>query len=274
MGSFHLRLGATRAESYDEEAISAFPAGLPTTAMRVIERGGDFFYGGEVEVFVWNLPRAIGKHSFVRLEVKCEARASSPIKNGHHAVLSTHPYSLGWCHVEPFKPSRFEGRYNFDTTRAEESDLAGALAYLAQLECDFWETGHFRTAGFSSIGQRQSWSGQRDNRIDLLHVLGVCEDANAYQRQLMEHPRVQKLLAETEKKTIRIGRPGVHIADEVVEERFVLMTLAVRQALAGPHKDGVRWVTDGRPVHDKVDRIYRDLLNARNRSVVKRLQRE
>ncbi|KFA90565.1 hypothetical protein [Archangium violaceum] len=267
--------------SYEAGEIAAFAAERPVTAMRVIERGGELFYGGEVEVFVAALPRSLGKHTFLRFEVKCRKREDSPIKNGHHAVLSAHPYSLGWCHFEPFKPPRLESRSNLNMSHAEESELAGALAYLARLDCDYWETSHFRTAGFTDVGQRQSWDGQRDNRRGLLHLLGVCEDANAYKDLLMRHPSVQKLLTETEKRIIRIGSADcsahgkrVTVHEQVVGEAWELMTLAVRQALAGPHKDGERWVEGKLPVHSKVDRIYRDLLNARNRSVVKQRQRE
>lgn len=281
MGSFDIQRWrlpptGTEAEAFEAGEISAFAAERPVTAMRVIERGGEFFYGGEVEVFAATLPRALGKHTLLRFEIKSRKSEDSPIKNGHHAVLSAHPYSLGWCHIEPFKPPRFESRSNLDTTRAEEGDLAEALAYLARLDCDYWETSHFRTAGFTNVGQRQSWEGQRDNKRGLLHVLGVCEDANAYQARLMEHPRVLQLLSETEKRTIRIGRPGerVRVHEQVAEEAWELMTLAVWQTLAGPHKDGERWVNEGLPIHKKVDRIYRDLLNARNRSVVKKRQRE
>lgn len=278
MGSFEIlnwRLPAEGAQPYEGQEISAFAAARPVTAMRVIERDGELFYGGEVEVFVAVLPRAFARHTFVRFEVKCRKGKDSPIKNGHHAVLAAHPYSLGWCHFEPFKPPRLESRDNLGGELAHKSDLPGALAFLASLKCDYWETSHFRTAGFTNVGQRQPWDGQRDNHAGLLHVLGVCEDASAYQQRLMEHPRVQKLLEATRKRTIRIGLvgKGIRVNEKVAEEAWELMRLATSQALAGPHEKGEQWVEGNLPVHDKVDRIYRDLLNARNRSVVKELQR-
>jgi hypothetical protein len=45
------------------------------------------------------------------------------------------------------------------------------------------------------------------------------------------------------------------------------MGLAIRQALAGPHKNGDKWI--GRPVVEKVDQIYRGHLNSRNRRVAR-----
>jgi hypothetical protein len=282
MGSFdiqncYLHSGDADEETYDAEEIAGFAAVQPVTAMQVVERGGELFYGGEVNVFVAAVPRALGKCSFVRLEVKCRKGKDSPIKNGHHAVLSEHPYSLGWCHFEPFKPPRLETRSNLPELKEEDS-LEDALACLAGLDCDYWETSDFRTAGFFNISKRKADERQRENNKHRLHVLGVCEDARAYHQQLMVHPRIEKLLTDTRKRTIRIAkfpederRPeDKRVNEEVAGGAYELMVLAVWQALAGPHKNGDRWVSENLPVHVKVDHIYRDLLNARNRLGVKK----
>lgn len=268
---------AADVESYDAGEISAFPAVKPVTAMQVIERDGEFFYGGEIDVFVGNVLRALGGHRFVRFEVKSAAKETSPIKNGSHVVLSEHPYSLGWCHFEPFRAARFEAKSNFDTAQLETGGLEDALAYLARLDCDYWETGRFRTAGFTGIDNRLTWHGQQENRKNLLHVLGVCADAHRFHQQLMAHPKILKLLDETKQRTIHFGWPTgerIVVNPEVAEQGWELMNLAVRQALAGPHDDGEWWLKEQKPVCDKVAYIYRDLLNARNRAVVARLQRE
>lgn len=190
--------------------------------------------------------------------------------------MRTNTYSLGWCHFERFKPARAESRTNFDITQAEGGGLDRALAYVAHLECDYWETGHFRTAGFTGIDARLAWYGQQENRQDILHVLGICANAKECQQRLMEHPKIQQLLEATRNKTIRIGLPGelIVVNDEVVEQMWELMNLAIRQALAGPHKDSERWIEEQWPVSEKVDRIYRDLLNARNRVIAGRRKRE
>jgi len=283
MGTFDVRSTWRREEidddraSDDAEEIGSFASAQSVTGMRVVERRGELCYGGEEPVRVATGMRDLGeKHRFIRLEVSSEASRSSKIKNGHHAVLAEHPYSLGWSHFAKFKPARVQGNASFDSSAAEAGTLADALAWIDRLECDFWETGHFRTAGFSQLDGRITWNGQRGKHGASQHVLGLCEDADAFHARLMAHPEIAALLDATRRKTIRIGLPGklVKVSDEVIEESAALMNLAARQALAGPHKDGAKWVENALPVHQKVDHIYRALLNARNRSVFGRRKRE
>jgi hypothetical protein len=260
----------------DATEIGSFPVYSQMSATRVVERGGELVYAEEIPITGGWMARPIGRHVLARFEIKSPARADSPIKNGHHAVLALYPYSLRWCQSAPFKPPRNESRAVLSGDPSALELASAALEYVSGLSCDFWETRRYRTAGFFGGPAPHSWSGQNETHSAARHVLGVCEDADEARRQLFADPRTQKLLEDTRKGRLRIGVPGAGIVpyDEVADEAPELLILAIVQALAGPHSESKPSVAGSRSVFRKVDRIYRDLLNARNRSVGGRRRRE
>jgi RNA polymerase sigma factor (sigma-70 family) len=201
------------------------------------------------------------------------------VQSGSRLVIAEHPYSNGWLHQAEFKPPNKKGSEG--RPQPSESALASPLDLLRWVEglpYDLWERGSLLTAGVSEPdmpheheGKLRNWKGRA------CLVLGTCHEYEACQEEVLGSPEVRRLIDDTRDNKIVFWKPGAKLPvrprlhSEVIEDANALMGLAVRQALAGPHRDSEKWV--GRAVTDKVRQIYCEHLNRLNRAVLRRAGR-
>jgi hypothetical protein len=199
------------------------------------------------------------------------------IRAGNTLVVADHPYSSGWLQSAPFKPGSKKGALaRPDLSRSTIRSEMDFLRVIESLHQDYWEKGNHLTAGISEPDLPLDLSGRiRNTQRQALFVFGACDDLALCEKQLFQTSLVQRLLRDTEKGSIRFWAPKAHLKtrprlyDDVKADGPVLMTIAIRQALAGPHRDGEQWI--GRPVVEKIAQIYRGHLNRCNRLVAKKL---
>jgi len=268
--------------------IGSMPQTQVPTAMRVgtAEAGGDeLVYLGETELWVtptWKIEQLnTGKtHQWWRLEAKVPGK-NSPITKTYDLVVAEAPYHNGWVHHAPFKP----GSKKSDAERPRPQDQPDIhsgddlLKWLEQdLRYDYWEKGNYLTAGISAPQPAFAETGDRRQiKTGGLYVFGACENYNEAEAKLFQSEAVQTLLRRTEANTIQfapkgVGAGNIRLYPEVIDDAISLLYLSIRQALAGPDDDGEDWLD--RPVTDRIDQLYRNHLNNRNRVVAERRKKE
>ncbi|MEM7022787.1 MAG: hypothetical protein AAF637_09345 [Pseudomonadota bacterium] len=260
--------------------VGAMPLRTPMTAMRVGARNGILIYENEEPCYIgmaWRIVEdAFGQpFSWWRLELKV-SRQASRIAPGHDVIVAQHPYGNGWTHLTTIKPGSKKERTGIADARF--GSVSDATHFVEETKHDFWETGAYLTAGISQPHlPLVAVDSVRNAQKEALYTFGICEALADAERALVEDQTVQRLIAATERGTLRFWAPEAKLTqlpvllDEVKEDRWSLMALSIRQALAGPHRDSDDWV--GRPVHAKVDQIYRGHVNRRNRSLTEELRR-
>jgi hypothetical protein len=255
--------------------VGVMPLRTAVTAMRVGRNGQGLSYLEETPIHVamaWRfLEDAEGRrHNWWRLEVKSEPRDGC-IRSGHQLVVAEHPYGNGWMQHASFKPGSKKGTLE----RADAADISfasveEAAEWVGALNHDYWEKGCCLTAGISQPEiPFDPLEPVRNVQRSGLFVFGICEHLKEAERGLLRDLAIERLLEATERGTLRFWAPGAKLAsvptllDEVKDDRWSLMGLSIRQALAGPHRHGARWI--GHPVAEKVAQIYREHVNRRNR---------
>jgi hypothetical protein len=267
----------------DAREVGAIPLRMQVSAMCVGKDGsGNLVYKKEVPIYLATAWRVVDdaedRHRWWRLEAKVETR-NDGIRPHHELVVAEHPYSGGWLHHVPFKPGSKKGaeeRAEFSSRQFHS--LAAAIAACEALAYDFWEKGNYLTAGISQPELPFDPNDPpRNVQKQALYVFGSCESLSAHEEALLRSKPIEELLRQTDAGTLKFWFKDAELAelpqlfDEVKEDAWSLMMLSVRQALAGPHRDGEAWI--GRPVAEKVDQIYRGHINARNRRVAEERNR-
>jgi len=286
MGSASLTalLPAPPPQPDDAYEIGAMPVSSEITAMRVgfeNSRGEAPIYLEESPISVATVWRVLetsegARHRWWRLETKVRSRGSG-IQRGHEFVLAEHPYANGWLHHAPFKPGSKKGAMErVEPPQGVLGSTASSIGWVEEQRFDFWEKGNYLTAGISEPNLPFSpGKSLRNVQRQALFVFGTCEDFRRCEQLLLQSQTVRELLRQTDEGTIRFWPPKLParpmLREEVKTEASSLMGLAIRQALAGPHNNGEKWI--GRPVAKKVDQIYRGHLNSRNRQVAREQQR-
>lgn len=276
MAAFELAklLPVTRQLPDEAQEIGRLSASCDLTAMRVgFDGNKELVYLGETPIrFIWAwriMDYGDGqRHRWWRVEVKA-ATANDDIQPGHHLVVAEHPYFNGWSHQVAFKRRSKKSRDHFlepSRTIAEPTPL---IEWLEGLQYDYWEKGDYLTAGISEPQLPHCPGKAIKNTHRRIWLFGVCHDFTACESALGDSVEVKTLLDQTKRNSIRFWytkallsqRPK--LSEAVIAERYQLMGLSIRQALAGPHEESDKWV--GKAVTRKVDQIYRDHLNNLNR---------
>lgn len=209
---------------------------------------------------------------------RLEAKVALPPENDWVSaddtlIVTEHPYSTNWTQFAPFKRSTHNRSRISDPLRnAAYASRDDIVRHIEDLETDFWETGKYLTAGISVpeapfIPEDTGRSGGKQSVL----VFGHATSANAVIEKVLTEPKVQKVLRQTQTGQVRLpARAGlaasdIRLYDELREEGHSLMYHAIRQALAGPHKDSGDWL--GRAVSDKAIHIYLGHLHNWNRKI-------
>ncbi len=268
----------------DSVEIGAAPVRTSPTAMQVVQNRSDekeLVYKEEIPIYLapaWRTLESDDGQSYAwwRMEIKV-SKETQAIHGGDQLVLAEHPYGNGWLHHAPFKLGSNKGTLDRpDNAIPNFSSNVEAMTWAERQKCDLWEKGRYLTAGISEPETPFSPSGAyRNVQKNALFVFGVCTDFPTFEKLLWNSPIITRLLRETKAGTIRFWPPMVRfkngaiplLFDEVRDDAESLMSLAIRQALAGPHKNSEKWI--GQPVTKKVDQIFRGHLNARNRVVAR-----
>jgi hypothetical protein len=206
------------------------------------------------------------RHRWWRYEAKIDPKqpGCEHVKAGHSFVVAEHPYGIERVHHATFKRGLHRGpeqRPDLDRRCTSGEELQRKVEELA---ADYWERGKLLTAGLSNPETTFRPDGGRRNQQDALYVLGICDDFEHRIRELADSKESTQLLRLTANRTIRIW-PGnvdqpLNLYDEVAEHGPALLLLSLRQALAGPRTEALKW--KGEPVMKLADHIYRDHLNS------------
>jgi len=268
----------------DAREIGAIPVLTEARVMRVERdpaRQDQLVYAGETVfsiAMMWRVLEYAGDkhHGWWRLEGKVPAQKGE-IDVGTNLVIAAHPYSAGWVGQTTFKPGSHKGPADrLDLTQINSP--TELINKIENLRFDFWEKGDKLTAGISVPCLPALERQPRNFQQKALWVFGACKDFKACQEELLATEKVQLLLKMTEENRIAYSyrkkrsakRPRLSV--EVIDKRHLLMSLAIQQALAGPHKRSDNWV--GEPVTKNVDNIYCGLLNCSNKTERRNRQRE
>jgi hypothetical protein len=264
----------------DAHEIGSVEAQLPVHAIRIEEDGDQYIYGDEHPIYVtcnWRIldygdRDAPQRYRWWRLEIKANIRDThNHIKPGHDLIVAEHPYANGWVDQAPFKKAmRLQKDKRPEPFKPGIDSPERLINWLSDLTYDYWERGNYLTAGLDEPAIPSNPGDLRNVNKARLWVFGFCSDSHTIRDSLANAPTVSKLLDQTQTRRISFGhadeRPTMH--DEVIEDSSALMDLSIRQALAGPHECSAEWT--GRPVLAKIDRIYREHLNNRNKVIVRR----
>lgn len=279
MGSVpHWRLYPAPSDEPDNaREVGVMPLRSAATAMRVGRNGHSLSYLEEAPIYVAMTWRFVEdgpgrRYNWWRLELKSDHRNRS-IRPGHQLVVAEHPYGNGWIHHAAFKPGSRKGALDrIDAANSSFASVDDAVRWIDHLGHDYWEKGNYLTAGISQPELPfDPLEPPRNVQQSGLFVFGICDDMEEAEERLLQEATTQKLLEATERGTLRFWSPDAKLAsippllDEVKDDRWSLISLSIRQALAGPHRHGERWI--GHPVAEKVDQIYRGHVNRRNRKL-------
>lgn len=262
-------------EADEAHVVGALPVRTHVPAMLVARQDGQPHYLGEVPLavsLVWRIIEdACGRrHRWWRLEAKLDSH-DSRVRPGFDLVVAEHPYGSGWVHRTSFRPGSKKGSDERPhLLKADYASLADVVRDVDQLKYDYWEKGSFLTAGISQPDLPLTDDHRiRNTQERALLVFGVCGGMADLEQALWQTRAVGNLLRATESGRLRFWSPKARfrlpprLLEDVKAEAPSLMLLAIRQALAGPHRDDEQWI--GRPVTAKIDEIYRGHLNRRNR---------
>lgn len=263
----------------DSVPINAWGA-PPTAAISLVgfkrKRGEPIVFEGETAVGVrlcertWRYQR-VGedKNLFAarwRLEVSVDRNPEVPLTAGSVVIVAQKPYGNGWV-----QSARLNGYVKESGRIAGKipADIGNDIDHVQWLErnitIDPWENSERYVAGISRPhGYRAD--DPRNESGDF--IFGACPDHKDIFEQLFASREIQDLLDMTENNTISFTPPGksAHLYQEVIDNRFSLMEVAIQQALAGPESLN-EW--QGRLVADFVSHRYRDHLNNANRKAAR-----
>jgi hypothetical protein len=268
MSSASLQSLLSSATAGDDAApISAMPVRRPLSAMQVgadPANGSDLVYLGEVPIDFLAIPRTITdaastSHHWLRFEIMIE-RSKGFSGQRYDVLIAEHPYAMKRVHHAPFKTGMIRGRPAPEDIFAS---LGAAIQWVDALDQDYFYTGKDLIAAISQPQAMLDSGNARNLPKNALFVFGVCVDLPRCEALLYQTPIVQRLLKQTEDRTIRFAPSGSYsiqpqLPEELSSEGNALIFMAIRQALAGPHKDSEAWI--GKPVTDKINHIYRDHL--------------
>ena len=136
---------------------------------------------------------------------------------------------------------------------------------------DPWESNARYVGGFS---HPKGFHSDRPRNVSGDFVVGACPDFDDLTARLLKMRECKRLIDDTRNHRIvywnrRKVKTPPRLQPEVIEECDDLLMTSVQQALAGPRRSSEAWVDQ--PVWKLVGLIYRDHLNARNRSVATRM---
>lgn len=267
MGSASLQALLSTSTAVDDAAqISAMPVRRPLSAMQVgmDPDGADLVYLGEIPIDFLTIPRTItdvasASHHWLRFEIMIE-RTKQFAAQRYDVLIAEHPYAMRRVHHAPFKAGMVRGRPAPEETFAS---LGEAIQWIDRLDQDYFYTGKDLIAAISQPQAMLDSGNARNLPKNALFVFGICENLPRCEALLYQTTLVQRLLKQTEDRTIKFAPSGNYqiqpqLPEELASEGNALIFMAIRQALAGPHKDGDEWI--GKPVTDKINHIYRDHL--------------
>lgn len=210
---------------------------------------------------------------------RLEAKVALPpeadwVSAGDSLIVSEHPYSTNWTQFALFKRSTHDRRsINQMLTATVFPALEDIVKQIDTFDSDFWETGKYLTAGISipEAPYIPEQHARRTNKQSVL-VFGHAGQTDTIIEAVLQEPDVVRILGQTNRGTVKLptkfaGLEGseIRLYDELREEGLSLMYQAIRQALAGPHKDSEAWV--GRAVSEKAIHIYLGHLHNWNRRI-------
>ena len=255
--------------------VGALPLQATATAMRVTIQDNVAIYSGEEPISVamaWRIIecRSGGNHKWWRFEAKAR-NDKKTAKVGDHLVVAEHPYGNGWVQHAAFKRATKAGAAEKrELLNVNQSVCDDFIKLIESSETDLWETGNYLTAGISAPQLPFSeLHSIRNVQKTGFFVFGICENFVSLEKKLLTDRAIHELIKDTERGTIKFWATGAKLksipslSNDVKEERWSLMLMSIRQALAGPHKDCEQWID--RPVVEKIDQIYRGHINRLNR---------
>ena len=218
-----------------------------------------------------------GVARWCRLEVQVEREQVKDadeqlIRPGMELVIAR-AHASCWAADAPFRKSNRKGPHErADPLGEPASGREEVIERLEALDYDPWETGDFLTAGISL--PPDPWSDEGRNYSRGKWLLGACHDVDDCCELLRSSRSIQKLLQMTEEGGLRfwptrtkkeIPDDYKRLHDETKADAGWLMEVSLRQALAGPDDDSAELV--GKPVATLVERIFKNHLYNRNRSL-------
>ena len=253
----------------EPEYISGFSTVVEITAMLVKPdtENGNLIYAGEQGPLGVNLncPREIQDEQgncfqWWRFEIYSENKSCS-IGKGDSLVMADFPYAKKQIQTTTFKKGFVNNRPNPATETFESIDAA--INWIDEKNKDYFLTKKGVIAAFSKPGGMLDPAKARNYSLDeSMLVIGVCENFSEYVTALLKSKEVESLLRLTE-GPIKLGPKDkypnpISLPQEVKDEKYPYMYIAIRQALAGPKKESYTWV--GRPVFDYINQLYRNHL--------------
>lgn len=208
--------------------------------------------------------------SFFRLEVKVDQH-NPDIKPGDELIVSQFPRSNKWVHFTEFKPSNRHRDRNDGNIPAWIKTSDRLKEFIDNdAPVDYFETGNFLTAGISKPLSGSEHSRQRNMLKNAVYLFGACRDVSRAKEELFASEHIRELLYLTEINKIRyIPSKNMsnfpllpRLKDEVIENRFNLMVMAILQALSGP-VDSTKYI--GTSLCGLVELCYKQLLHFENR---------
>ena len=205
-----------------------------------------------------------------RIEVQVPS-PSKVVRPGMHLALARER-AAGWAVSSAFKRHNNYGTGDLVRRLAAPAATPGDMIdRLESLEYDFWEKGHYLTAGIS-VPPKPMFEDAR-NYSRGLWVLGVCDDYSECWNTLLNSELVQQLLTWTDDGSLEFWPTHTEIPDRYKKLHPMaqsdgnwLMQVAIRQAIAGPDKECSAWI--GKPVAEFVEQVYKGHIYNRNRGLV------
>ena len=314
MARINLRVDDNEARFLEDDESAVPVAGIGkhlfARATVIEEQRGELRFVGEIPIKVYpgqekqlrllDHPPNLQSPSWRSLDVLTRERAAAR----KYAVVATYPYTLDWVDAARFKPpgTHHHNKIELDIQRRNAIEYSrGPLVYLRDvLSYDLFETRNaYLTASLANpersdqgvaTGHRyDNWSGARGNKrrggmtpqpsanenLEESWVFGVCPNAEACLRRLLQDERAAELLASTDDGTLferrNLGDSVLRMHEVTTETSRLahsVLESSAKKALAGPIYNVADWIDGRRPVFDLVEEIYCLILyelNRRNR---------
>jgi hypothetical protein len=215
-----------------------------------------------------------------RFEFAVKIGDAGLVRAGHSIVMAQQPYENAWLQCVTLKKYSKKAGLRAaqivpDSETLRRAHIEDPIEWLERnSKIDPWETSARFVAGFS---QPKGSMSMRPRNSGGDFVVGVCRNFDESAAHLLGMNAIQRLIHETQRGRIifwnrREVKNPPRLRQEVIEDCEHLMMMSVQQAMAGPRRSPAKWINE--PAWKLAKLIYLDHLNARNRSVAARSDRE
>ena len=256
--------------------VAAVPV-LPEVLLARIEpdpsADGGFVYAGEEGALFGPFRRVLEgdgwTYGWLRLE--CKAKADKRLADeGYCLIVAESPYYTHWVVGIPFKrPNKDKDRLVLPPASSTEEDVQG---WVEGLPVDYWESAKRHTAGI--MGRHLSLTfhdAMRGLPVNGSFVLGLCpgdvggasakgaspSPLDSIETAIFCSDTIQRRVHQAARGTLELAVEGgrrITVSESVCENRYAVMAMSIRQALAGPADTFESWL--GKPVAVLADRLF------------------